>query len=106
MVNLLGVRVFGELEFWFSSVKVLALIGLILMGLIIDAGGNPSHDWIEFRYWRPPYGPMGNYLQEIVGDGALSRFLGFWAVMVNARMCISSHFHPIDSLSDLQSSLM
>jgi amino acid transporter len=84
LVNLLGVRVFGELEFWFSSVKVLALIGLILMGLIIDAGGNPSHDWIEFRYWRPPYGPMGNYLQEIVGDGALSRFLGFWAVMVNA----------------------
>jgi L-asparagine transporter-like permease len=25
--------VFGELEFWFSSIKVIALIGLILMGM-------------------------------------------------------------------------
>lgn len=49
-VNLLGVRVFGELEFWFSSIKVIALIGLILMGIIIDLGGNPEHDRIGFRW--------------------------------------------------------
>lgn len=33
---MLGVRVFGELEFWFSSLKVITLIGLLLMGIIID----------------------------------------------------------------------
>lgn len=59
LINLLGVRVFGELEFWFSSVKgmhrvqffsfslstyflVLALIGLLLMGIIIDLGSMLS----------------------------------------------------------------
>jgi amino acid transporter len=47
IINLLGVRVFGELEFWFSSLKVLALIGLLLMGIIIDLGGNPKHDRVS-----------------------------------------------------------
>ncbi|KAK1232252.1 amino acid transporter [Marasmius sp. AFHP31] len=84
VVNLLGVRVFGELEFWFSSIKVVALIGLILMGIIIDLGGNPKHDRIGFRYWNPPNGPLGKYLLDQVHDLPLARFLGFWAVMTNA----------------------
>jgi yeast amino acid transporter len=44
VVNLLGVRVFGELEFWFSSLKVITLIGLLFMSIIIDLGGNPVSD--------------------------------------------------------------
>ncbi|GAB1517478.1 amino acid transporter [Rhizoctonia solani] len=82
-VNLLGIRVFGELEFWLSSIKVLALIGLILMGIIIDLGGNPRGDRIGFRYWDPDNianAPMGIYKTT----GSKGIFLGFWAVMVNA----------------------
>jgi amino acid transporter len=48
VINLLGVKFFGELEFWFSSIKVIALIGLLLMGIIIDLGGNPKHDRYVF----------------------------------------------------------
>ncbi|KAK7054938.1 amino acid transporter [Paramarasmius palmivorus] len=84
VVNLLGVRVFGELEFWFSSIKVVALIGLILMGIIIDLGGNPQHDRIGFRYWNPPNGPMGHYLLDTVKDNSVSVFIGFWSVLTNA----------------------
>jgi len=84
-INLLGVRVFGELEFWFSSIKVIALIGLILMGIIIDLGGNPEHDRIGFRYWNPPYGPMGEYLTtQIPNRNSLTTFLGFWSTLINA----------------------
>ncbi|KAJ7046731.1 dicarbixylic amino acid permease [Mycena alexandri] len=83
-VNLLGVRVFGEMEFWFSSIKVLSLIGLLLMGIIIDLGGNPKHDRIGFRYWHAPNGPMGTYLYSIVKNEHLSIFLGFWATLTNA----------------------
>jgi len=55
------------------------------MSIIIDLGGNPHKDRIGFRYWNPPNGPMGTYLEKkIGGEGPLSRFLGFWAVMVNA----------------------
>lgn len=83
-INMLGVRFFGELEFWFSSIKVISLTGLILMGIIIDLGGNPEHDRIGFRYWRNPYGPMGSYLLSRVHDVHLSIFLGFWSTLTNA----------------------
>lgn len=83
-VNLLGVRVFGELEFWFSSIKIITLIGLILMGIIIDLGGNPRHDRIGFRYWDHPYGPMGTYLLSQVHNKHLAIFLGFWSTLTNA----------------------
>ncbi|KAI0807126.1 dicarbixylic amino acid permease [Fomes fomentarius] len=84
LINLLGVRVFGELEFWFSSIKVVTLIGLLLMGIIIDLGGNPQHDRLGFRHWKPPYGPMGSYLEDKVHDHKLSVFLGFWSTLTNA----------------------
>ncbi|KAF8959041.1 amino acid permease/ SLC12A domain-containing protein [Flammula alnicola] len=84
IINLLGVRVFGELEFWFSSIKVIALIGLLLMGIIIDLGGNPKHDRIGFRYWHAPNGPMGSYLLTEVHNEKTAIFLGFWAVLTNA----------------------
>lgn len=84
LVNLLGVRFFGELEFWFSSIKVITLIGLILMGIIIDLGGNPKHDRLGFRYWRHPYGPMSTYLLDQVHNEHLAIFLGFWSTLTNA----------------------
>ncbi|KAI9458500.1 dicarbixylic amino acid permease [Russula earlei] len=83
-VNLLGVRFFGELEFWFSSIKVLALICLLFMGIIIDLGGNPHHDRYGFRYWRHPDGPMGSYLLAHVHNEHLAIFLGFWSTLTNA----------------------
>ncbi|KAF8507233.1 dicarbixylic amino acid permease [Gautieria morchelliformis] len=88
-INMLGVRVFGEMEFWFSTIKVISLIGLMLMCIIIDLGGNPKHDRIGFRYWKHPSGPMGTYLlTQVGGQKPLSTFLGFWAsrlsVMINA----------------------
>ncbi|KAG8899377.1 hypothetical protein FRB99_006759 [Tulasnella sp. 403] len=78
-INLLGIRFFGELEFWMSSLKVLALIGLILFGIICDLGGNPRHDRVGFRYWDHP-GVFSSYLKT----GSLGRFLGVWSVMTNA----------------------
>ncbi|MDY5128689.1 amino acid permease [Actinotignum urinale] len=32
-VNLMGVRAFGEFEFWFAAIKVFAIIGMIVLGL-------------------------------------------------------------------------
>ncbi|EAU88582.2 dicarboxylic amino acid permease [Coprinopsis cinerea okayama7 len=84
VVNFLGVRVFGELEFWLSSAKILALIGMLLFGIIIDLGGNPQKDRIGFRYWKAPNGPMGKYLLDQVKNTSLSIFLGFWATLTNA----------------------
>ncbi|GAB2736600.1 amino acid permease [Salinifilum aidingensis] len=35
LVNLLSVRVFGEVEFWFSLIKVVAIIAMIAGGLVV-----------------------------------------------------------------------
>jgi L-asparagine permease len=40
-VNLASVTVFGELEFWFSLVKALALIAFLVVGTVFVAGGFP-----------------------------------------------------------------
>lgn len=84
IMNLLGVRFFGEVEFWLSGLKVLSLMGLIILGIVIDLGGNPKHDRIGFRYWKHPNGPMGSYLLKEVHNESLAIFLGFWSTLTTA----------------------
>ncbi|KAA8651269.1 hypothetical protein EYZ11_006775 [Aspergillus tanneri] len=78
-VALLSVRVYGEVEFSLALVKVLLVIGIILMGLVIDLGGVKGQPRLGFRYWKEP-GPFVEY----IATGTWGRFLGFWAVMTNA----------------------
>jgi len=56
-INMCGAAVYGECEFWFASIKVITITGLIILGIIIDAGGGPNGDRIGFRYWVSP-GPF------------------------------------------------
>ncbi|MDX7991320.1 amino acid permease [Xenorhabdus littoralis] len=44
LVNLVNVRLYGETEFWFSIIKVTAIIGMILFGsyLLISGNGGPQ----------------------------------------------------------------
>lgn len=84
IMNLLGIQFFGELEFWMSGLKVVSLMGLILLGIIVDLGGNPKHDRIGFRYWRQPNGPMGSYLVHQVHNEQFAVFLGFWSTLTTA----------------------
>ena len=43
-INYFGIRLFGEVEFWLSSIKVCVIIGLIILSLVIALGGGPTHD--------------------------------------------------------------
>jgi amino acid transporter len=56
-INFMGAGVYGECEFWFASIKVITIVGLILLGIILSAGGGPSGEVIGFKYWRDP-GPF------------------------------------------------
>ncbi|GAA5859297.1 hypothetical protein JCM8547_001971 [Rhodosporidiobolus lusitaniae] len=76
--NFLGVRAYGEAEFWFSIIKIITILGLILLGIIITAGGVPGTDPIGFRFWNNP-GPF----QQMNGiPGSKGRFLAFWSTLV------------------------
>ena len=84
LVNLFGVKFFGEFEFWLSSIKVITVIGLILLTLIIALGGGPDHDRRGFRYWKNP-GAFKEYAKnEHIIHGAEGRFVSWAAVLVTA----------------------
>ncbi|KAH6676312.1 putative arginine permease [Halenospora varia] len=79
-INLAGTRVFGEMEFWFCSIKVLTIVGLIIVGIVITAGGGPNHENIGFRFWHE----TGGFVQYSGIPGAEGRFLGFFSVLISA----------------------
>ncbi|KAA8894141.1 amino acid permease-domain-containing protein [Sphaerosporella brunnea] len=54
IINLFGVKGYGEAEFVFSLVKVIAVIGFIILGIILNCGGGPNHEYIGGRYWSNP----------------------------------------------------
>ncbi|WP_200329658.1 amino acid permease [Leucobacter sp. L43] len=69
-INLLGVRVFGELEFWFALVKIVAIVALIVAGVavILFGFGVAGHDQM---------GP-----QNLVEHGGFMPH-GFWGVIAS-----------------------
>lgn len=77
-LNMLPVSVYGEVEFWFSAIKVLTVVGFIIFGICIDAGAG-QHGYIGFSAWNNP----GAFAEYIV-DGPVGKFVGFWAVLIQA----------------------
>ncbi|GHH76542.1 alanine glycine permease [Streptomyces sulfonofaciens] len=73
-VNLISVKVFGELEFWFSMVKVTAIVGMILICLGVltlgfsDAGGSASvtHLWHDGGFFPKGIGGTLMTLQIVM----------------------------------------
>ncbi|PSK59176.1 Proline-specific permease [Elsinoe australis] len=78
-LNIAAVAIFGETEFWFASIKIIAIVGLIIMGLVLMLGGGPTHDRIGFRHWKNP-GAFHAYL----APGNTGNFLAFWNALIKA----------------------
>lgn len=56
VINIFGVKGYGEVEFVLGCVKVVAIIGFIILGVIIDCGGVPTdtRGYIGAHYWHDP----------------------------------------------------
>ncbi|KAK3694627.1 amino acid permease-domain-containing protein [Podospora appendiculata] len=54
IINLFGVKGYGEAEFVFAIIKITAVIGFILLGIVINIGGFPDDGYIGGRYWTNP----------------------------------------------------
>ncbi|KAI0088659.1 amino acid permease-domain-containing protein [Irpex rosettiformis] len=76
-VNCFPSRVYGELEFWFSAIKVLTIVLIIAVCIVVDLGGG-NKGYIGIQYWKTPF----KSYQSITGS--LGHFLGFWAVLLQA----------------------
>ncbi|KAK3400640.1 general amino-acid permease GAP1 [Sordaria brevicollis] len=54
IINLFGAKGYGEAEFIFAIVKVTAVVGFILLGIVINIGGTPEEGYIGGKYWTDP----------------------------------------------------
>jgi len=63
--NLLAVRVYGELEFWFALIKVVTIVGLIVAGVVVivfhvgDLGASASFSNLWSHGGLLPHGLLG-----------------------------------------------
>ncbi|KAF8867363.1 hypothetical protein BDZ45DRAFT_734626 [Acephala macrosclerotiorum] len=77
-LNILPVQYYGETEFWFASLKVFMMIGLLILSFILFWGGGPNqHSILGFHYWKNP-GATNEWLRP----GATGRFIAFMEVVV------------------------
>ncbi|KAK4190305.1 amino acid permease/ SLC12A domain-containing protein [Podospora australis] len=80
LVNYLPVGIYGELEMWLSSLKVITVLGFIIFAICVAAGVG-DQGVIGFKYWKDP-GPFAEHMVK----GGVGKFVGFWAVMIQASV--------------------
>ncbi|KAM5541193.1 hypothetical protein V8D89_005122 [Ganoderma adspersum] len=78
-VNCFPSRVYGQMEYYLSCLKVLTIVLIVLLGLLIDLGAS-HQGTIGFRNWKNQ-----PFAESYLGiEGAKGRFLGFYAVIMQA----------------------
>ncbi|KAK7731103.1 hypothetical protein SLS53_008821 [Cytospora paraplurivora] len=78
--NFLGVKYYGEAEFFFAGLKIALLVGLIIFGIVANVGGV-NGVYTGGKYWREE--PWNDDFGGIAELGT-ARFLGFWKVLTQA----------------------
>ncbi|EEH47577.1 uncharacterized protein PADG_03661 [Paracoccidioides brasiliensis Pb18] len=76
-LNSLPVRWYGESEFWFAGLKVIALLGLLMLSFILFLGGGPRRQRLGFHYWRDP-----GAAKEHILTGDTGRFVALLQTVV------------------------
>lgn len=76
IINMFGVKGYGEAEFVFSFIKVITIVGFIILGIILNCGGGPTGGYIGGKYWHDP--------GAFAGDTPGAKFKGVCSVFVTA----------------------
>ncbi|KAI5951289.1 ALP1 [Candida jiufengensis] len=75
-LNVIHVRVYAEAEYWLALLKVITIIIFFIVSIICNAGVNPSHEYIGFKYWSYKDAPF------------VHGFRGFSSVFVSAAFAL------------------
>lgn len=78
--NFLPIKIFGEMEMYFVSIKVITILGFIIFAICINAGASPQ-GYLGFKYWSSP-GAFASYDDSM--DPATGKFVAFWNVLITA----------------------
>lgn len=91
-INLVNVRLYGETEFWFAIIKVVAIIGMIVFGAYLLASGTGGPDASVTNLWAQggfmPHGISGLVMAMAV---IMFSFGGLEMVGITAAEAEDSH---------------
>ncbi|KAJ4398390.1 hypothetical protein N0V91_010235 [Didymella pomorum] len=81
-IQIFGVKGYGEVEFVLSIIKIIACVGFMILGIIINVGGVPTDNrgYIGNKYYNIP----ATESTPAVHAGFANGFHGFCSVFVNA----------------------
>lgn len=72
-VTMTGVKWFGEAEFIFCLIKIVAVTGFIILGVVLICGGGPNHQFVGGVNWRNP-GPFANGFKGVASVFIMAAF--------------------------------
>jgi amino acid transporter len=72
-INFFGVRAYGEAEFVFSTLKVIAVVGFIILSIVLAANGGPVKNQHGAEYWHNP-GAFANGFKGVAAVFITSAF--------------------------------
>ncbi|KAI0867578.1 amino acid permease [Hypoxylon argillaceum] len=73
LIQIFGVRGYGEVEFILSIIKIAACIGFIILGIIINVGGVGDQGYLGAKYWHDP-GAFQNGFNGFAGVFVVAAF--------------------------------
>ncbi|KAH8674004.1 amino-acid permease [Xylariales sp. PMI_506] len=73
IIQIFGVRGYGEVEFILSMIKIAACTGFIILGIIIDCGGVGNQGYLGAKFWYDP-GAFNNGFNGFAGVFSIAAF--------------------------------
>ncbi|KAI0448947.1 amino-acid permease inda1 [Xylaria acuta] len=73
LIQIFGVRGYGEVEFVLSIIKIAACIGFIILGIVINVGGVGDQGYLGAKYWHDP-GAFQNGFNGFAGVFVVAAF--------------------------------
>ncbi|KAI1363697.1 amino-acid permease inda1 [Xylaria arbuscula] len=73
IIQIFGVRGYGEVEFVLSIIKIAACIGFIILGIVINVGGVGDRGYLGAKYWHDP-GAFQNGFNGFAGVFVVAAF--------------------------------
>ncbi|KAI2615439.1 amino acid permease/ SLC12A domain-containing protein [Hypoxylon sp. NC1633] len=73
LIQVFGVRGYGEVEFILSMIKIAACTGFIILGIVINCGGVGNQGYLGAKYWYDP-GAFQNGFNGFAGVFVVAAF--------------------------------
>lgn len=86
-INLLPVRVYGEIEYVCGCIKMVVITGIIMFNIVLNARNSHLNGTSRFQFYQSPYGFFANSTTTDPGKksytftGDTGRLVGMWSAM-------------------------